>query len=276
MRFLKNSFIALAGVAACFISGSAQAARSSVGIMTPRNIVKIDKDYTYGYTYLPGDALDVYETPNRKIGWTVNYDFLDKNLLRPVSVAYVDYVPEVVRVCLSNAYQNLREVNNTVNNLLVARPLDSGTSAVRFGINSTIGLFGCIDVAKYMGLERKRMTMDTVLGKWGVDSGAYVVTPGLGIGTYRSYVGSAIDTLYFPFTYFPWWVDGVFWGFNAVDERAATLNQDEVLRNSLDPYSQARDFYLMYHEGLVSGTDSTSTIEENDDQLEQYMDEIDE
>ncbi|WP_294462766.1 VacJ family lipoprotein [uncultured Ruminobacter sp.] len=276
MSLFKNTFAVAVGIAAFCLSEGAWASRSSVGIMSPRNVVNVDKDYTYGYTYLPGDALDVYETPNRRIGWTVNYDYLDKNLLRPVSVAYVDYVPEVIRVCLSNAHQNLREVNNTVNNLLVARPLDSGTSALRFGINSTVGLLGCIDVAKYMGLERKRMSMDTVLGKWGVDQGAYVVIPGLGIGTYRSYIGSAVDTLYFPFTYFPLWVDGILWGFNAVDSRAATLDQDEVLRNSLDPYSQARDFYLMYQEGLVSGTDATSSVDENDENLEQYMDEIDE
>lgn len=276
MSLFKNTFAVAVGIAAFCLSEGAWASRSSVGIMSPRNVVNVDKDYTYGYTYLPGDALDVYETPNRRIGWTVNYDYLDKNLLRPVSVAYVDYVPEVIRVCLSNAHQNLREVNNTVNSLLVARPLDSGTSALRFGINSTVGLLGCIDVAKYMGLERKRMSMDTVLGKWGVDQGAYVVIPGLGIGTYRSYIGSAVDTLYFPFTYFPLWVDGILWGFNAVDSRAATLDHDEVLRNSLDPYSQARDFYLMYQEGLVSGTDATSSVDENDENLEQYMDEIDE
>ena len=275
MKHVRYSLVLAAAGITLLASESAMASRSSVSIMSPRNVVNIDRDYTYGYEYLPGDALDVYGTPNRKIGWTVNYDFLDKNLLRPVSIAYVDYVPEVVRVCLSNVYQNLREVNNTVNNLLVWEPVDSGISAVRFGINSTIGLAGCIDVAKFMGMERKRMTMDTVLGRWGVDQGAYVVVPGLGIGTYRSYIGSTVDTLYFPFTYFPYWANLIFWGFNAIDSRAAVLDQDEVLSNSLDPYLQARDFYLMYEEGLVSGKEAQAQPEKIDENLEDYMDEID-
>ena len=145
---LKVSFISLLTL---LVSENAYASRSSVSIMTPRNTVKISKDYTYGYSYLPGNALDVYETPNRKIGWIINYDLLDKNLLRPVSVAYVTYIPQGVRDCIYNFNQNLREVNNTVNNILVARPVDSSISVGRFLINSTIGIAGCFDVATHMG-----------------------------------------------------------------------------------------------------------------------------
>ncbi len=188
------------------------AARSSVSIMSPRSAIKIDKDYSYGYTYLAGDALDVYETPNRKIGWTVNYEYLDHYMLRPVSVAYVNYIPQVVRTCISNFTSNLREVNNTVNNLLVARPLDSGISATRFTINSTIGILGCIDVASYMGLEQKEMSLSTVMGKWGIGQGAYVQIPFLGGVTYRELIGNTIDTMYFPYTYFPLWADVIFLG----------------------------------------------------------------
>ncbi len=277
MTLLKNSIFLTAAVLACAAPGQALASRSSVNILSPRNTVNISKDYTYGYSYLPGDALDVYETPNRSIGWTVNYDYLDKYMLRPVTVAYVDYVPEFIRTCLSNAVHNLREVNNTVNNMIVGEPVDSGISLLRFGINSTVGLAGCIDVAKYMGLERKRMSMDTVLGRWGVDQGAYLVIPGLGVGTYRSFIGSAVDTVYFPYTYLPFWADAILWGVNAVDSRSAMLDQDEVLANSLDPYIQARDFYLMYQEGLVSGKDAAAAADagEDDENLEEYLDEID-
>lgn len=252
----------------------AYAARSSVSLMSPRNTIHIDKNYSYGYSYLSGNALDVYETPNRKIGWTVNYDFLDKNFLRPVSIAYVNYIPEPVRHCIYNFNQNLREVNNTVNNLIALEPIDSSISVGRFVINSTIGIAGCFDVAAHMNLERKRMTLSTALGKWGVDQGAYVVLPFYGVGTYRSVIGDTIDTLYFPFTYFPWYIDIAFWATNGVDSRSRVLNQDDVLINALDPYSQARDFYLMYEAAKVDGEQKVTTEDTSD--VDSYLDEIDE
>ena len=260
--------------------GEAEAAHSSVNIMSPRNTVKISRDYTYGYQYLPGDALDVYETANRNIGWKVNYEFLDRHFLRPVSVAYRDWIPEAVRTCLYNVHQNLREVNNTVNNALVGEFADSGISAGRFVINSTVGLCGCFDVARHISLERKRMTMSTVLGRWGVDQGPYLNIPILGVGSLRGYIGDTIDTLYFPFTYFPWWADVGFWALNGVDSRSRLLDQDDIVANSLDPYIQTRDFYLMYQENLVTGqTAAASEVgkvsEMTPAELDDYLEEID-
>ncbi len=255
---------------------TAHAARSSVNIMSPRNTVNIAKDYTYGYSYLPGDALDVYETPNRKIGWRVNYDFLDQHLLRPVAIAYIDYVPQGVRDCIYNVNQNLREVNNTVNNMLIWEPAHSGISLTRFVINSSIGIGGCFDVAGKMGLDRHRMTFSTVLGKWGVDQGPYMVVPFYGVGTARSLFGDTFDTSYFPYTFFPYWARLIFWATNGIESRAQLVEQEEVLTNSLDPYIQARDFYLMYQEGLVSGNDGVTENPEDNKELEKYLDEIDE
>ena len=175
----KNVFILTLFLVISVFSVNAHAARSSVSIMTPRNTVKhlSEENYSYGYTYLPGDALDSYETIYRKVSWPVNYDFLDKRLLRPISVVYVDYVPQCVRNCVSNILSNLREPNNVINNMLVARPLDSGISLSRFAINSTIGVLGCFDVAESFSLENKKMTFGTVLGKWGVQQGGYLVLP---------------------------------------------------------------------------------------------------
>ena len=280
---MKKMLPALAAV--ILVSGlgcsEAEAAHSSVNIMSPRNTVKISRDYTYGYQYLPGDALDVYETANRNIGWKINYDYLDRHFLRPVSVAYRDWVPETVRNCFYNIHQNLREVNNTVNNALVGEFADSGISVGRFVINSTVGLCGCFDVAKHISLERKRMTMSTVLGRWGVDQGPYLTVPILGVGSLRGYIGDTIDTLYFPFTYFPWWADVGFWALNGVDSRSRLLDQDDIVANSLDPYVQTRDFYLMYQENLVTGKTEVSSeagkvSEMTPAELNDYLEEIDE
>lgn len=279
MKKIFSTMTAAIVASSFFLTAPAEASRSSVSVMSPRNTIQVDKDYSYGYRYLPGNALDVYERGNRSIGWTVNYEFLDKHLLRPVAVVYVNWVPEGVRTCISNFHQNLREVNNTVNNLLVARPLDSSVSVGRFVINSTIGIAGCFDVAQHIGLERQRMTFSTVLGKWGVEQGAYIVIPGYGVTTHRNLIGSMVDTMYFPFTYFPLWADAIFWVVNGVDSRSRLLKTDEVVSNSLDPYVQTRDFYLMYEESLVTGKDQGTVrgeIKNTDVNLDEYLDEIDE
>lgn len=281
-KFLKTWTAVLVGAGFFSAMAPAEAGHSSMSGMSPRNTIKVDKDYAYGYSYLPGDALDVYQTANRDVGWTVNYEFLDKNFLRPVSVVYVNWVPQVVRDCTYNFHQNLREVNNTVNNLLVARPLDSGISASRLAINTTIGVAGCFDVAGAWGLERRRMTFSTVLGKWGVEQGGYIVFPGYGIATYRSLIGSTVDIAYFPFNYFPIWLDAIFWVSNGLESRSRLLKTDEVVANSLDPYIQTRDFYLMYEQSLVSGKtegktqDSATEKTNSDEMLNDYLDEIDE
>lgn len=275
---MKISRILLSMMVACTATTAtidAQAAKSSVNIMSPRNTVKVSKDYTYGYNYLPGDALDVYETANRRIGWTINYDYLDTYFLRPVSVAYVDYIPEGIRTCLHNIEQNIREPNNIVNNALAGEFKDSGISTLRFVINSTVGICGCFDVAQYLELERKRMTFSTTLGKWGVKQGGYLNVPFLGVYTYRDVFGSIVDVLYYPYNHIPLWGKIGLWAHSGVDKRSALLDQDDVLRNSVDPYIQARDFYLMYQESLVSGKEAMASQPENTEDLDQYMDEID-
>ena len=275
----KNVFILTLFLVISVFSVNAHAARSSVSIMTPRNTVKhlSEENYSYGYTYLPGDALDAYETIYRKVSWPVNYDFLDKRLLRPISVVYVDYVPQCVRNCVSNILSNLREPNNVINNMLVARPLDSGISLSRFAINSTIGVLGCFDVAESFSLENKKMTFGTVLGKWGVQQGGYLVIPGLGVTTYREYIGTYIDDMMFLHHFIPWWQIAILAGIEAVDTRSEMLQYDDLLSNSLDPYSQMRDFYLLNAEKQVSGKIEMAPVEEaTPEDLESFMDEIDE
>lgn len=51
--------------------------------------------------------------------WKINYDYLDPYLARPVSLAYVDYVPSPLRRGLANFLSNLDEPASMVNNLIM-------------------------------------------------------------------------------------------------------------------------------------------------------------
>jgi phospholipid-binding lipoprotein MlaA len=74
-----------------------------------------------------------------------------------------------------------------------------------------------------------------------------------------------------------WWQIAILAGIEAVDTRSEMLQYDDLLSNSLDPYSQMRDFYLLNAEKEVSGKIEMAPVEEaTPEDLENFMDEIDE
>ena len=171
--FMLNKICAIACILIFGVS-AAQAARSTYNPMVPRQlkIESAQKDYSYGYSILSGNAIDTLEVPNRVVGWTLNYEIFDRYLLRPVAHGYAA-LPQPVQLGVGNFFSNISELNNTVNNLFIGELKNSGISLTRFIVNSTMGFLGFIDVASQMGLDNKPMEMDTVLGKAGMDSGPF-------------------------------------------------------------------------------------------------------
>ena len=66
--------------------------------------------------------------------------------------------------------------------------------AGRFVINTTIGLFGLIDVASKMGLERHEEDFGQTLGVWGFNSGPYIMIPFLGPSNPRDLLSRPISS----------------------------------------------------------------------------------
>lgn len=228
----------------------------------------------------PGGAVDPYEPVNR-LSWDLNYSYLDRYALRPVVHGYVAWVPQPVRNGVGNFTENFNEANYFVNNLLVGRVTDSGTSVLRFAVNSTFGLLGFVDVAGDMGLERRAMSMSTVLGKATVNQGPYFMIPVYGPTTMREAIGDTVDGLYFPYASMGWGFRIGLWAVSGLDSRSRVVDQEAVLDNALDPYVTAKDFYLQYEEAKVqdgrppAAHASGSEADPSDEELDQYMDEID-
>lgn len=207
------------------------------------------------------DNNDPFEPVNRVI-WDFNYEVLDKYLLKPLTKGYVSVVPMVVRKGLVNASNNLEEPANTVNNLLQGKPSDSAGSLGRFAINSTVGLLGIFDVASTMGLERKNEDFGQVLGVWGVETGPYLMLPGLGPSDVRSLTGTIVDNYYWPTTVLddPYVIAAGMVG--VLEARAALMEQEENLTRSLDQYLFVRDAYFQRLEFEVKD----GNIEQKSDQ----------
>ena len=87
---------------------------------------------------------DPYENLNRK-----TFEFnekLDDKILKPVAKTYSKFPPEI-KIGVSNFFNNLEDVETSINQFLQGKPKKSINDFSRFLINSIIGLGGFIDVA---------------------------------------------------------------------------------------------------------------------------------
>lgn len=254
------------------LTTEAQAAHGAYNPMMPRQLSEkaASADYTYGYSVLSGHAIDTLEGPNRYM-WYLNYDILDKYILRPVSHGYA-YLPQGVQNSVGNFFNNLDEINNVPNNLLVGEFASSGTSLVRLAINSTIGILGFFDVASYIGIKHTPMNMATVLGKGKVEQGPFLMIPAYGPTTARDLHGDIIDGL--PWYAVSWPITTAKFVIRGIHNRAQLIDQEPVLDNSIDPYIFTRDAYLMYDENKVNPIQE-GEVTDTDDFDDELLDEID-
>ena len=134
---------------------------------------------------------DPFEEFNRK-----TFEFnenLDEKILRPVAKFYSNFPPKV-KIGVTNFFNNLEDVETSVNQALQGKPKKSINDLTRFLINSTIGLAGFIDVASKIGLERHEEDFGQTLGVWGFDSGPYIMIPFLGPSNPRDLLSRPISS----------------------------------------------------------------------------------
>lgn len=178
---------------------------------------------------------------------------VDNAVLKPVAQGYRSAVPEPIRAGIGNFFSNLEDLWIAVNQVLQGKIVEGVQDTARFVFNSTIGLFGLIDVASDMGLPKHDEDLGQTFGKWGIDSGAYLVIPFLGPSSIRDGVGRVGDTQ----ADIVWNIRHVstrnsLAGVRLVSERADLLDAVRVLEDAaLDKYVFIRDSYLQRRRSLV-------------------------
>ncbi|GAA4324935.1 VacJ family lipoprotein [Pigmentiphaga soli] len=203
-----------------------------------------------------GDPRDPLEGFNRGV-YKFN-DTVDRHVLKPVAQGYVDVVPQPVRSCVSNVFSNLDDVWSAANSFLQNRAPDGINTVLRVLFNSTVGVFGCFDVASANNAPRIHADFGQTLGVWGLGPGPYLVLPLLGPSTIRDASGTAVDFYADPVSIGNL-VDDVpvrnsLYGLRAVDTRAKLLQVGNLLNDvALDPYTFTRDAYLQRRDSLVRG-----------------------
>jgi len=210
----------------------------------------------------PGDPNDPFESYNRAM-YKFN-DKVDKYVLKPVAQGYDKVTPAPVQKGISNFFSNLDDVLVVVNDLLQLKLKQFASDTGRLIVNSTVGLFGLIDWASDMGLEKHNEDFGQTLGYWGVPSGPYFVLPFLGPSTIRDTGGLYTDEKYFDPIYRevheefpppPREDHEAVWGMTivkTVDTRAKLLKGEKILDEAaLDPYVFLREAYLQRRKNLV-------------------------
>jgi len=216
------------------------------------------------------DPRDPIETVNRNL-WDFNYDVLDAYVLRPATVGYITVVPKPARQGLANVVNNLDEPVNVLNALLQAKPKSAAISTGRFLVNSTLGLFGLFDVATRLDLARQDEDFGQTLAVWGVTDGAYLMLPALGPTTVRDTTGRVADNLYFPATWLNTPLTLTKAAINALDARERLMSTEQLLNESVDPYSFVKEAY--FQRRLYQVYDGQPPQQQEDESyLDQYLD----
>lgn len=187
----------------------------------------------------PGDRL---ESGNRSV-----YKFnegLDRMVLKPVSSAYANHVPQAVQTSVSHFYDNLTYIDTILNDFLQGKGKQGGSDLVRFGVNSTFGVLGFFDAATPAGLPKHKEDFGQTLGVWGAGSGEYLVYPLIGSSGVRDTGGVVVGWLTNPLFYVAAPVAIPLGVISVVDLRARKEGfvkfRDEA---ALDPYIFTRESY---------------------------------
>lgn len=194
---------------------------------------------------------DPLEPLNRKI-YTFN-DTMDKLVLKPVAQGYNAVMPSGGKIMTHNFFSNLDDLLVTLNDLLQFKLVQAFSDGGRLLINTTVGVFGLVDVASATGYPKHDEDFGQTLGYWGVGNGPFLELPLLGPSTLRDSIGMYVDSQ-------PSVVYNLknmrrrnqLVALNAVKTRAELLSEENVLNQAaLDRYSFIRDAYLQHRRSLV-------------------------
>ena len=199
-----------------------------------------------------GEMLDPLEPMNRAIH-SFN-EGVDQAVLIPIAKGYKKVTPDIAETGIRNFFSNLDDVTVVANDILQLKLEQTSRDFLRLVFNSTIGIFGLLDVASEMGLKKHNEDFGQTMGRWGAGSGPYLVLPFIGPSNLRDTAGFVVDSRH---------TDLV-----RTHDDVATRNPVMVLRlvalradlleakravdaAALDNYEFSRDFYLERRKSLV-------------------------
>ena len=219
--------------------------------------VKTDSD-DFETTVYEDEVYDPFEGVNRAI-FSFN-NSADKVVLEPLAKGYKK-LPPPIQSGVGNFINNLKLPLAAVNQLLQGQGKNAMESTGRFLVNSTIGIFGLIDVADDIGLNQKEEDFGQTLATWGVGDGFYIVLPLFGPSNLRDTTGMVMTMMTDPINAYAT-SQGEAWAIpartaaNAIDQRSQIIDEVNALRNnSVDYYAAVRSSYYQNRKAAIMNTD---------------------
>ncbi len=187
--------------------------------------------------------MDNYESYNRSM-FAINMQ-LDCSVVRPVAVWYDNYMPNPLRYTANNFFNNLRDFVSLTDDMLQFRGLLSMQTFMRIAINSTLGIFGAIDISSSLGLTVPKNSFGNTLKFYGWTNSSYFIIPLLGPSTIRDTIGLIPDIYFNPIWHLLHnnYITVLLFAMDTVDIRASYLKTDDLLELSFDQYLTIKDLY---------------------------------
>ena len=194
-----------------------------------------------------------------------NHDILDRYLMKPIATGWSKVLPDCGKRGLDRAFDNLGMPKRLVNNLLQGRFRGAGREVARFGVNTTVGVIGFLDVAHaQLHIEKSDADTGQTLGVYGFGPGPYLVLPTLKPLTVRDGIGYGVDGVLDPVGYYvtPFVVATAMSVVKQVNERALNLELFQDVEGSvLDLYSAVRNGYLQRRQRSIEEADAERQAE---------------
>tara|TARA_B100001057_G_scaffold81281_2_gene76687 strand:+ start:46707 stop:47450 length:744 start_codon:yes stop_codon:yes gene_type:complete len=189
-------------------------------------------------------------------------EIVDDNVLEPVAKGYKYVTPDPVERGVSNFFSNLGEIGTIANDILQLKFKQATRDTMRFAINSTVGVFGILDVATPLGLTKNKEDFGQTLGFWGVPNGPYLVLPFLGPSSFRDTPSMLVDYQMSPVEQLHHEEKQVLRTIDVIDTRARLLRATKILD------AAAKDKYIFVRESYLQRRDSLVRDGENEEEFE--------
>ncbi len=205
MRSIIYIFLCLSIFTACSNKVNVQNNTKKIEIITKEENINSNDDFTddFGsefeeeFNKEDKKSFDPLKTYNSAM--TSFNDFIYMNVLRHISKGYAYFVPQTLRIGISNVIDNLLFPVRFTNNLLQFKVKNASEELGRFLLNSTFGLAGLMDVAQNrLDLKPHNEDFGQTLAFYGVEEGFHIVLPFLGPSNLRDFTGLLVDSVVNP------------------------------------------------------------------------------
>ena len=175
------------------VTGCASTSQEQAAAEYPQPLYPVERLVPADLQDPQADVYDPFEGLNKRI-YSFNYHF-DRVVFLPVTNTWRRYMPYFVRKGVSNFFNNIRDIRTLANSILQLSPEKTAQSAGRVLMNSTVGIYGFIDVATSLDFPRPSEDFGQTLGRWGVGQGPFVMIPFLGPSNMRDGLGMIPDLI---------------------------------------------------------------------------------